>query len=94
MTGRKETSKLVPINMRVDPSKRNIIDMAAALLGSDRTSFIVDAAVRHAEEVLLDKRIFLVDSTAFDAFDAALESNPVGDNACLMKLMQRPKRWA
>ena len=68
--------------------------MAAALLGSDRTSFIVDAAVRHAEEVLLDKRIFLVDSTAFDAFDAALESNPVGDNACLMRLMQRPNRWA
>lgn len=78
--------------MRVDTAKRNLIDMAAALLGSDRTRFIVDAACRHAEEVLLDKRMFLVDSTAFDAFEAALESNPLGDNAYLMKLMQRPKR--
>jgi uncharacterized protein (DUF1778 family) len=94
MTARKKTTALVPINMRVDTANRNLIDMAAALLGSERTSFIVDAACRHAEEVLLDNCMFLIDSTAFDAFQSTLESNPVVDNACLMRLMQRPKRWA
>ena len=88
------TEKPVAINMRVDSSKRNLIDMAATMLGSDRTSFILDAACRHAEDVILDKRMFLIDNSAFDAFERALEDNSLGDNQCLMKLMQRPKRWA
>ena len=88
------TEKPVAINMRVDSSKRNLIDMAATMLGSDRTSFILDAACRHAEDVLLDKRMFLIDNSAFDVFERALEDNSLGDNQCLMKLMRRPKRWA
>ena len=87
-------TKPVAINMRVDSSKRNLIDMAAAMLGSDRTSFIVDAACKHAEDVILDKRMFFIDNPAFDAFERALENNSLGDNQCLMNLMQRPKRWA
>ncbi len=87
-------TKPVAINMRVDSSKRNLIDMAAAMLGSTRTSFIVDAACKHAEDVILDKRMFFIDNSAFDAFERALENNSLGDNQCLMNLMQRPKRWA
>ena len=69
------TEKPVAINMRVDSSKRNLIDMAATMLGSDRTSFILDAACRQAEEVILDKRMFLIDNSAFDAFERALETH-------------------
>jgi len=83
----------VAINMRVDSSKRNLIDMAAAMLGSDRTSFILDAACKQAEDVILDKRMFLLDNSAFDAFERALTSNPIENNECLMKLLARPKRW-
>lgn len=86
--------KSVAINMRVESSKRNLIDMAATMLGSDRTSFILDAAIKHAEEVILDKRMFLIDNSAFDAFERALENNPIGDNKCLQNLLKRPKRWA
>ncbi|MBP6520284.1 DUF1778 domain-containing protein [Shewanella sp.] len=88
------TEKPVAINMRVDSSKRNLIDMAATMLGSDRTSFILDAACRHAEDVILDKRMFLIDNSAFDAFERALENNPIGDNKCLINLLERPNRWA
>ncbi len=95
MHTQKDTAlKPVAINMRVDSNKRNLIDMAAAMLGSDRTSFILDAACRHAEDVILDKRMFFIDNSAFDAFERALENNPIGDNKCLMTLLQRPKRWA
>lgn len=85
--------KPVAINMRVDSSKRNLIDMAAAMLGSDRTKFILDAACQRAEDVLLDKRMFLIDNSAFDAFERALESNPIGENECLQVLLARPNRW-
>ena len=87
-------SKPVPINMRTDEKKRNLIDMAAAMLGRDRTSFILDAACQKAEEVILDKRLFLLDDIAFDAFEQALEANPTRDNKCLISLLERPKRWS
>ena len=93
-TQKNVADKPVAINMRVDSSKRNLIDMAVTMLGSDRTSFILDAACRQAEEIILDKRMFLIDNSAFDAFERALENNPIGDNKCLMTLLQRPKRWA
>lgn len=89
-----EKSKPVPINMRTDEKKRNLIDMAAAMLGRDRTSFILDAACQKAEEVILDKRLFLLDDTAFDSFEQALEANPIRGNECLLHLLRRPKRWS
>jgi uncharacterized protein (DUF1778 family) len=85
--------KPVPINMRVDSSKRNLIDMAAEMLGRDRTNFIMEAACKYAEQVILEKRLFLVENSEFDAFEKALEDNPIGDNKCLLKLLQRPNRW-
>lgn len=81
------------INMRVESSKRNLIDMAAKILGRDRTSFILDAACREAEDVILDKRMFFLDNSAFDAFERALENNSLGDNKCLQNLLNREKRW-
>lgn len=87
-------SKPVPINMRTDEKKRNLIDMAAAMSGRDRTSFILEAACQKAEEVILDKRLFLLDDMAFDAFEQALEANPARDNKCLISLLERPKRWS
>lgn len=87
-------SKPVPINMRTDERKRNLIDMAAAMSGRDRTSFILDAACQKAEEVILDQRLFLLDDVAFDSFEQALEANPIRDNQCLLQLLERPKRWS
>ncbi|WP_296250034.1 DUF1778 domain-containing protein [Pseudomonas sp. UBA4194] len=86
--------KPVPINMRADIKKRNLIDIAAALSGRDRTSFILDAACQRAEEVILDRQLFVLEETAFDAFEQALESNPVRGNTCLQQLLARPKRWS
>ena len=89
-----EKAKPVPINMRTDERKRNLIDLAAAMSGRDRTSFILEAACQKAEEVILDKRLFLLDDAAFDAFEQAIEANPVRGNKCLHQLLERPKRWS
>jgi len=89
-----EKTKPVPINMRVDFRKRDLIDVAAAISGSDRTSFILDAACKKAEEVILDQRLFVLADDDFDAFEQALQNNPVRSNKCLEKLLQRPSRWS
>lgn len=69
------SDKLVSLNMRVDSGKRDLIDRAVAELGSDRTSFIMGAACRRAEDVLLDRKDFVLNDSVFDAFESSLEGN-------------------
>lgn len=85
--------KPVPINMRVDTRKRNLIDAAVELLGTDRTSFILDAACKRAEDVIMDRKLFMLSDDAFARFEAALEANPIRSNKCLHELLERPTRW-
>ncbi|MCI4209838.1 DUF1778 domain-containing protein, partial [Dickeya dianthicola] len=46
-------TKETPINIRAKASQRELIDVAAKLLSKSRTEFILDAACREAEDVLL-----------------------------------------
>ncbi|WP_256874141.1 type II toxin-antitoxin system TacA family antitoxin [Pseudomonas umsongensis] len=89
-----EKAKTVPINMRVDYRKRDLIDMAVAISGSDRTSFILDAACKKAEEVILNQRLSSIVDSDFDALEQTLQSNPVQNNVCLRQLLERPSLWS
>lgn len=89
-----ERERPVPINMRVDTKKRSLIDAAVELLGTDRTSFILDAACKRAEDVILEKQLFMLSDEAFDQFEMALQANPIRSNKCLQELMSRPSRWS
>ena len=51
-----------PINIRARLTQRNLIDKAAAVLNKNRSDFMLEAACREAENVLLDRRLFLVES--------------------------------
>ncbi len=91
---RENHKSIVPMNMKVDETRRNLIDYAAGLLGQDRTRFVVDAALQHAENVILDRRVFALDDTAFDAFEKVLtEPRPPETEQCLQTFLSRPKRW-
>jgi uncharacterized protein (DUF1778 family) len=46
------------INLRVSQRQKIVIDRAAAALGRNRSDFMLDAASREAESVLLDRRYF------------------------------------
>ncbi|MFP9230505.1 type II toxin-antitoxin system TacA family antitoxin [Pectobacterium cacticida] len=85
-------AKEAPINIRAKSSQRELIDVAAKLLSKSRTDFILEAACREAEEVLLDQRLFLVDDSQFDAFINALEK-PVATNERLQALLNRKSPW-
>lgn len=63
----------VSINLRAKPKQRDLIDLAAAHLGRSRSEFILDAACRAAEDVLLDQTFFTVDETTFAQFQSFLD---------------------
>lgn len=85
--------KTSAISMRIASNRKNLIDYAAKLVGNDRTTFILDSATTRAEEVILNKRLYILNDQDFDEFEQALETNTMENNQCLIKLLQRPKRW-
>ncbi len=66
----------VTINIRAKAGQRDLIDQAAERLGRSRSDFMLEAACRRAEDVLLDQTYFALDAQAFDAFQALLDSPP------------------
>ena len=85
-------TKSAHINMRVEPSVRNIIDAAANLLQVDRTVFIQRAALREAQGVIANQRDYMLDSKAFEAFDRAL-AEPAAINQGMSDLFERKSPW-
>ena len=85
-------SKTAPINMRVEPSQRDLLNRAAELSNMDRSTFILNAACREAENVLLDQRLFIVSEETFNAFESALDA-PIPNAEKLKALLTNPSRW-
>ena len=80
------------INLRTTEARRAIIDRAAEAMGKDRTEFMLEAATREAESVLLDRRFFHLDAAAFRRFVKALDASPAS-NPRLRKLFARQAPW-
>ncbi len=81
-----------PINIRALPSQRDLIDRAATIIKKNRSEFILEAACREAENVLLDQRIFFLKDDDFKTFEEALAA-PVKNNPNLRKLLARQSPW-
>lgn len=80
------------INLRVHPMQRDMIDYAASLLGKSRSDFMVDIAYTYAQNVILDRTVFQLDSEKFNRFIEVLEQ-PTEENAGLAKLMAVKAPW-
>lgn len=80
------------INVRVEPQQHELIRRAAEAKRTTQTEFILDAACREAETVLLDRRYFSLDDEAFRRFTEALDAPPA-DNPRLRALMRTPAPW-
>jgi len=66
----------VTISIRAKQRQRDLIDQAADRLGRSRSDFMLEAACREAEDVLLDQAFFAVDSQSFSKFQALLDNPP------------------
>lgn len=81
-----------PISMRLPEADIAMIDRAAGLRGHSRTEFVRDAAVRAAEDVLMENRLIRMSPAGFEDFMAALSSppDPVPE---IVELANRPAPW-
>jgi uncharacterized protein (DUF1778 family) len=84
--------KEYPLSMRLPETDIAIIDRAAALRGRSRTDFVRDAAVRAAEEVLMETAPIRMSPAGFKAFMAAL-SGPATPVPQMTELFQRTAPW-
>ena len=66
----------VTINLRATAQIRDRIDRAAALLGQNRTEFMLDSARLRAEDVLLDQRLFSLNEEQYNDFINLLDEPP------------------
>ncbi len=82
----------VTLNIRARRTQRDLIDEAAALLGTNRSDFMLSVACRNAEEVLLEKRVFALSKEDFKRFEQMLDTPPL-ENPGLKALLQAKTRW-
>ncbi len=75
---RMQDRKDYPISMRLPEADVAMIDRAAALKGRSRTDFVRDAAVRAAEEAVMEQQLVRMTEDGFADF---------------MALMAAPSRW-
>jgi uncharacterized protein (DUF1778 family) len=80
------------INLRALPQERDLIDMAAHLLGKNRSDFILETVCDKAQSVLLDQVFFSLNNDNFQQFTAMLDA-PVQPNAGLERLMSVKAPW-
>ncbi|MFZ0208224.1 MAG: DUF1778 domain-containing protein [Roseiarcus sp.] len=80
------------INLRIETHTRQLIDDAAAILGKTRTEFMIESARRQAIDVLLDQRLFVLNSERYDTFMHALD-NPPAPGPKLRSLLRRVPAW-
>jgi uncharacterized protein (DUF1778 family) len=81
-----------PLSMRLLEADIAIIDRAATLRGRSRTDFMRDAAVRAAEDVLMETAPVRMSAAGFKAFMAAL-SGPATAVPEMVELFRRPAPW-
>lgn len=87
-----QKTRSATVNLRLYSAARELIDRAAEATGKSRTEFMVEAARREAEAVLLDRCFIALGDKAFAAFSAALDRRPA-DNPRLRRLLRTADPW-
>ncbi|NRP21570.1 hypothetical protein LPJGGPFB_04829 [Ensifer adhaerens] len=82
---RKSPDISVPLNMRIKPATRNLIDRAAELLGKTRADFMLEASERRVEEVPVSPEIHAEYLARLDA--------PAQPNERLKRTMSTKAPW-
>lgn len=80
------------INLRAMPEQRDLIDQAAAVLGKNRSDFMLEAACERARSVLLDQLYFRLEPENFERFVAMLDA-PLEPNPGLSRLLAVEPPW-
>lgn len=81
-----------PISMRLPEADIAMIDRAAGLRGRSRTDFVREAAVRAAEDIVMENRLIRMSPEGFAEFVAVLSAQtvPVPE---MVELAKRAAPW-
>jgi uncharacterized protein (DUF1778 family) len=77
------------IDLRVTPAAKALLQLAAQAERRSLSDFVLNSAIRHAEETLPDRRHFGLDAEKWEAFQALLEAPP-RTLPRLARLLQEP----
>ena len=80
------------INLRISPKQKSLIDRGAEAQGRTRSDFMLEAACREAETVLLDRRYFNLQAEEYKRFLAMLDKPPAA-NPRLRRLLGTKPPW-
>ncbi len=86
------STEAVTLSIRAKARQRDLIDQAAERLGRSRSDFMLEAACRQAEDVLLDQTYFVLNTNRFAAFQAMLEQAPEPGER-LRRTLKAPTPW-
>ena len=81
-----------PISMRLPEADVAMIDRAADLRGRSRTDFVREAAVRVAEDALMENRLIRMSAEGFAHFMSVL-SEPAEPVKEIVEVVNRPAPW-
>lgn len=70
-------SREARLNIRTTAKQDTLIRLAAQATNKTVTDFVLDSASVAAEQILADRRWFLLDEAAWSAFEDSLERPPV-----------------
>jgi uncharacterized protein (DUF1778 family) len=80
------------IHIRAPQQTKELIETAAYAVGKTLSEFMLESARKHAVDVLLDQRLFVLESEQYNAFMQALD-NPHPAGPKLKALMKRRPLW-
>ena len=82
-------AKAERMHLRVDAEQKALLEAASKAAGDSVSTFVLKAATEAAADVLADRRVFLLDEDAWQAFDEALDRS-AQDVAGLRGLLTEP----
>ena len=77
------------IELRATPEDRDLLDRAAAALGTDRSTFVLATARPAAQRVLADRDHFVLDDAALAEWER-INNRPARSLPGLARVLQRP----
>lgn len=81
------------MELRTTDEERALIDRAVVATGSDLTDFVITHASQAARQVLADRQVFELDTTALEAWEQ-LNARPARELPGLAALLRRPSPFA
>ena len=92
MRASEQETRRETLNIRIRPELRGLIDLAAGILGKNRTDFVLDAARHAAENALMDRTLISAGPKAYAEFLARLDAPPQ-PNVRLSRTMKTKAPW-